>query len=172
MPVGRGAKDKKKGVAMGTDFIPPFLSQRSAQNVVVWEEIPGTPTPQPPQQLGRTLNVGKEKCDCACRCCEHIQMKLVGRFLRQANAAMPIISRFVCEPSQTKSCRNMPRSKKPVSRSRTEPLATTKRASPLKNGRRACSQRCRGIPYGTNRSQGPRPVYADLTSQEPPLCFA
>src|SRR5207247_807976 len=75
-------------------------------------------------------------------------------------------------PSQTKSCRNRPRSKKPVSRWRTEPLATTKRASPLKNGRRACSQRCRGIPYETNRSQGPRPVYADLTRQESPLCFA
>ena len=114
--IGRAAEGNKKCVSIGTDFIATVLCQRSAQNGVVFGKNSWIPIAQPPQQLGRTLNVGKEKCDCACWCGEHIQMNLVGRFLRQANAAMPIISRFVCEPSQTRSCRNRPRSKKPVSR--------------------------------------------------------
>jgi len=85
---------------------------------------------------------------------------------------MPIISPFVCAPSLTRLCRNSQRSKKSKSRWQSEPIQATKTAFPWKNERRGGSRWYRGIRYGSHRRCGRPPVYAGLTRQESPQCFA
>src|SRR5689334_4206808 len=59
--IGGTAECNKKGVAIGTDFMAAVLCQRSAHNCVVFGENSWIPITEPAQQLGRALNVGKEK---------------------------------------------------------------------------------------------------------------
>src|SRR5215510_13528772 len=93
-------------------------------------------------------------------------------FVEHVNAIMPIISPFVCAPSLTRLCRNRQRSKKSKSRWQSEPIQATKTAFLWKNEHRGGSRWYRGIRYGSHRRCGRPPVYAGLTSQESPQCFA